>query len=103
MSCQPSENIEKLNAFSDGNLDHFAWSLNAVCKKTGVSRAQLHRTLKEKTQLSLTLYIRQKRLKKAKKLLSEADLRVSKIAYPIGIASPQNFSKYFTEAFPIKR
>jgi adenylate cyclase len=101
MSYQPSGNINKLNAFLDENMDHFAWSLEAICNKIGISRAQLHRTIKEKTQLSVTLYIRQKRLEKAKKLLSETDLRISEIAYLVGIESPQNFSKYFTEAFRI--
>ena len=38
-------------------------------------------------------------MKKPKTLLSETDLRISEIAYLVGIESPQNFSKYFIEAF----
>lgn len=101
MSHQTSGNIEKLTVFLDENLDHLAWSLDAICKKIGISRAQLHRTIKEKTQLSVTLFIRQKRLEKAKILLSETDLRISEIAYLVGIESPPNFSKYFIEAYQI--
>jgi serine/threonine-protein kinase len=101
MPQYPSGNVEKLTAFLDENLDHFAWSLDAICKKIGISRAQLHRTVKEKTQLSITLFIRQKRLEKAKILLFETDLRISEIAYLVGIESPPNFSKYFIEAFQI--
>ncbi len=36
MLNQSSGNVEKLNAFLDENLDHFAWSLDAVCKKMGI-------------------------------------------------------------------
>ena len=99
MPYQPSGSIDKLTAFLDENLDHFGLSLDAICKKIGVSRAQLHRTIKEKTQLSSTLYIRKIRLEKAKTLLSETDMRISEIAYLVGIESPQNFSKYFIEAY----
>lgn len=101
MQRQHYDNIDKLNAFLEENLDHFSLSLDAICKKIGVSRTQLHRNIKEKTHISTTLYIRQKRLKRAKDLLVKTDLRMSEIAYLVGIESPQNFSKYFTEAFDI--
>lgn len=101
MAHQPSGSLDKLNTFLEENLDHFIWSLDAVCRRIEISRAQLHRTIKEKTQLPVTLYIRQKRLEKAKALLSETDLRISEIAYLVGIESPPNFSKYFLEAFRI--
>lgn len=91
--------LEKLNDFLNQNLDNLTLSSEAICKKIGLSRSQLHRIVKEKTGLSITLYIRQKRMEKARHLLIETDLRVSEIAYLVGIESPQNFSKYFAEAF----
>lgn len=91
--------LDKLNAFLDADLDNLALPSNVICKKIGLSRSRLHRIIKEKTQLSITLYIRQKRLEKARNLLLETDLRISEIAYMVGIESPQNFSNYFASAF----
>ena len=33
MPYQPNGSLDKLTAFLDENLDHFAWSLDAICKK----------------------------------------------------------------------
>lgn len=93
--------IDKLNALLEESLDNFALSPEAICQRLGLSRAQLHRLVKQESQLSITLYIRQRKLEKARNLLSETDLRISEIAYLVGIESPQNFSKYFTAAFQI--
>jgi len=93
--------LDKLNNFLDAHLDHLTLSADSLCKEIGLSRSQLHRIIKEKTQLPITLYVRQKRLEKARNLLVETDLRISEIAYLVGIESPQNFSKYFSEAFKI--
>ena len=95
------EVFEKLNALLDESLDNLALSPDALCKEIGLSRAQLHRVIKEKSGLSTTLFIRQKKLDKARSFLAETDLRISEIAYLIGIESPQNFSKYFSRAFDI--
>jgi adenylate cyclase len=67
----------------------------------GISRSQLFRILKDHTKLSSTLYIRKRKLEKAKNLLSTTEMRVSEIADAVGINSPQNFIKYFTEEFNI--
>ena len=91
--------LDRLNAFLDENLDNLALSPDVVCKKIGLSRSQLHRIVKEKTGLPITLYIRQKKMDRARNLLRETDLRISEIAYLVGIESPQNFSKYFAEAY----
>jgi adenylate cyclase len=93
--------LDHLNNFLDANLDNLTLSPDAICKEIGLSRSQLHRIVKEKTQLSVSLYVRQKRLDKAKSLILDTDLRISEIAYLVGIESPQNFSKYFAKAFHI--
>ena len=93
--------LGKLNAFLAANLDNASLSPVVICEEIGLSRSQLHRILKEHAQLSLSLYIRQKRLEAARTLLQETDLRISEVAYRVGIDSPQNFSNYFTKAFQI--
>ena len=91
--------IEKLNQLIDDNLDNPSFSINTICQTLGVSRSQLHRTVKEQTERSVSLYIRQRRLLRAKELLIGTDLRISEICDAVGINNPQNFSTYFTEEF----
>lgn len=93
--------LKKLDDLIEANLDNPDFAINAVCQKLGVSRSQLHRMLIEETQLSTTLYIRKKRLEKAKILLSTTNLRISEITDAVGISSHANFSKYFVEEFNI--
>lgn len=91
--------IEKLNRLIDDNLGNPAFSIDAICQRLGVSRSQLHRTVKEQTALSTSLHIRKRRMLKAKALLLGTDLRISEIGDAVGVANPQNFSTYFTEEF----
>ena len=93
--------LEKLDDLIDGNLDNSAFSNDEICQDLGISRSQLFRILKDHTHLSFTLYIRKRKLKKAKSLLSTTEMRISEIADAVGINSPQNFSKYFIEEFNI--
>ena len=93
--------LEKLTLLIQENLDNPSFSLDSLSKELGISRSQLHRTVKNQTQLSITLFARSVRLQKAKELLSTTDQRISEIAYSVGIDSPQSFSKYFTDEFGI--
>jgi adenylate cyclase len=93
--------FDKINQSIEQNLTDEQFSVDSLCKEVGISRSRLHRILIEETGLSTTLYIRKERLEKAKNLLSTTDLRISEIADAVGIGSPQNFSKYFTDEFDI--
>lgn len=93
--------LDKINQSIEQNLPDEQFSVDSLCKEVGISRSRLHRILIEETGLSTTLYIRKERLEKAKNLLSTTDLRISEIADAVGIGSPQNFSKYFTDEFDI--
>jgi adenylate cyclase len=101
MSNSENRTIEKLNIFIDENLDNSSLSLDTLYKEIGISRTQLHRIVKDNTQLPITLYIRKRRLNRAKTLLTNTDIRISEAADAVGISSPQNFSKYFVEEFNI--
>ena len=90
-----------LNQMIDDNLSNPAFSTDMICHELGLSRSQLHRHIKEQAHLSVTLFIRQHRLEKAKDLLLTSSLRISDVADLVGIANPQNFGKYFTEAFAV--
>ncbi|RRB07606.1 helix-turn-helix domain-containing protein [Larkinella rosea] len=89
----------RLDSLIERNLADPSLSIETICRELGVSRSSLHRLVKEETNLSVTLYIRQFRLEKARTLLKTSELRSVEIGELVGIPNPQNFSKYFTESF----
>lgn len=91
--------IEKLNQIIEDNLEDSSFSTDDICRELGISKSQLYRILKELFNLSTSLYIRKRRLLKAKDLLADVNLKIAEISYKTGIDSPQNFSKYFTQEF----
>jgi adenylate cyclase len=93
--------LDKVNQLIDKNTQNPAYSIDEICRDLGISRSQLFRHIKEKTGLSPSLYIRQRRIHKGKKLLDNTPLKIAEIAYQVGIDSPQSFSKYFTDEFGI--
>ena len=93
--------IDRLDQLIDDNLDDPLFSIDTVCQELAISRSQLHRALKNQTTLSTSLYVRQRRLLKAKDLLLNTDLRVSEIGDRVGFSNHQNFSTYFTEGFSV--
>ncbi len=93
--------IERLNQLIESNFDNPSFSPDHICRELGVSRSQLYRLVKEYSQLSISLYVRQRKLLRAREMLTSSDLKISEIAYKLGIDSPQNFSKYFVQEFGI--
>lgn len=93
--------LDKINQLIDDNLGNQSFSSDTICKEFGLSRSQLYRLIKESSDLSIALYIRQRKLQKGKELLVNSNLKISEITYAVGIDSPQSFSKYFTETYGI--
>ncbi|WP_435354568.1 helix-turn-helix domain-containing protein [Emticicia sp. SJ17W-69] len=93
--------IVKLNQLIEDNFDNPNFSSDLIYQELGMSRSQLYRLIKDEYQLSTSLYIRKIKIAKAKELLENSNLKISEISYKIGIDSPQNFTKYFTQEFGI--
>lgn len=91
--------IHKFNRIVEENFENPTFSVESACRELGISYSKLHRLLKEKFNLSTSLYIRKKKLQKAKELLEHSNLKIAEVSYKVGIDSPQNFSKYFTAEF----
>lgn len=70
-------------------------SIDEICKEVGISRTGLHRKLKEKTNQSTSIFIRNVRLKQSEKLLLETNLRITEIAEKVGFRQ----SSYFVSSF----
>ncbi|MCF0054259.1 helix-turn-helix domain-containing protein [Dyadobacter sp. CY356] len=101
MSASEKEKVmlDKVNQIIERNFNKSDFGIDEICLELGTSRSQLYRYIKEQTQLSTSLYIRHRKLIKARELLESSEMKTSEIAYYLGIDSPQNFSKYFTQEF----
>ena len=98
--------LEKENAFIkkaeqviETNLDNGDFDVMQFCEAMGVSRAQAHRKVKALTDLSVSIYIRSYRLKRALEILQEEDVIIKEVAYRVGFNSPAYFTKCFHEQF----
>lgn len=93
--------IQKFDAIIEDSFENPAFSIENACVEIGISRSQLHRILKKQFKLSTSLYIRKKKLHKAKELLADNNLKIADVSSKVGIDSPQNFSKYFISEFGV--
>lgn len=70
-----------------------------LAESVGMSRAHLHRKLKELTNLSARDFIRSIRMKQAARLLSENNLTIAEVAYATGFSNASHFSTVFKDYF----
>jgi signal transduction histidine kinase/AraC-like DNA-binding protein/CheY-like chemotaxis protein len=95
-----SKNLDKkfLNDFAgivEQNLANENFSVDEICKIIGVSRIQLYRKVKALLGCSISDYILNRRLKKAKYLLMNEGYPISEITYMVGFSTPNYFSTVF--------
>lgn len=91
--------LKRLRAIVEANLSNEQFGVSELATKMGVSRSLIHRRLKSFSKQSVSQFIREIRLKKAKELLESENLTVSEIAYKVGFGSPSYFIKCFHEYF----
>ena len=81
------------------NLANENFSVDDICKALGVSRVQLYRKVKALLDCSITDYILNRRLKKAKYLLINENYSISEITYMVGFSTPSYFSTVFKNKY----
>ncbi|MDR6945114.1 substrate-binding domain-containing protein [Mucilaginibacter pocheonensis] len=99
-SVPVSKNLDKkfLNDFAgivEQNLANENFNVDEICKLIGISRIQLYRKVKALLGCSISDYILNRRLKKAKYLLINEGLPISEITYMVGFSTPNYFSTVF--------
>jgi len=93
------EFIKKLTDIVEANLANENFGVEGLIREIGMTHSSLHRKLKGISNQTISQFIREVRLKKAKELLLNEDLTVSEIAYQVGFGSPTYFNKCFHEYF----
>jgi Predicted integral membrane protein len=91
--------IQRLTDLVEANLSNEKFGVEDLIREMGMSHSSLHRKLKSSSNQTISQFIREIRLKKARELLLNKDLTASEISYQVGFGSPTYFSKCFHEYF----
>jgi len=91
--------IGKVTAIIEENISNEQFGVSELASKIGMSRSNLLRKIKKVSNLSVSQFISQVRLKNAMDMLQEQDLTVSEVSYRIGFSSTSYFIKCFREHY----
>ncbi len=96
-SPNSSENdfLTKLTEIVEANLTNPQFGVSLLAKEMGMSRSNLHRKVNEISKITVSQFINQVRLKKAKEILQHSSETVSDVAYKVGFNNVSYFIKCF--------
>jgi signal transduction histidine kinase/AraC-like DNA-binding protein/CheY-like chemotaxis protein/ABC-type xylose transport system substrate-binding protein len=81
------------------NIGNEKFNVDDIAKAIGISRVQLYRKVKALLDCSITDYILNRRLKKAKYLLGNENYSISEITYLVGFSTPNYFATVFKSKY----
>ena len=91
--------LNRITEIIEKNLSDERFGVSELAREAGMSRSNLLRRVKKLTKLSVSLFIRQVRLKNAMEMLKQTSLNVSEISYRVGFSSTSYFIKCFREHY----
>jgi TolB-like protein/AraC-like DNA-binding protein/Tfp pilus assembly protein PilF len=94
-----NEFLRKVTSVIQTHLEDEKFGVSELAGKVGMSRSNLLRKVNKLTGMSVSRYIRQLRLEKAKELLREGTYNVSEVAFMVGFSSTSYFIKCFRETY----
>ncbi len=83
----------------ENNLSDPLFNVDKLCAEVGLSQPQVYRKVKALTNLSISEFIRNIRLKKATQLLMSHKFKINEVAYEVGFSDPNYFTKCFIKLF----
>lgn len=81
-----------------GSSNTLFLSVGEIAKRVGISRYYLQHIFKRETGITMTAYIRERKLSEAKRLLITTEKQISDIAYECGYLDAGYFTKVFGES-----
>ena len=93
--------MERIMKVINAHLSDSDFSVETLTSEVGISRAQLHRKMKEMTGLPVSEFIRNIRLEQAVRLLKEQKVNVTQVAYAVGFSTLAHFSTVFRKQFGV--
>lgn len=91
--------LSQLTRVVEENLSDENFGVSELAEAINMSRSNLLRRLKKSTGLSVSLFIRQVRLRRAMELLIDSSQNVSEVSYAVGFSSTSYFIKCFREEY----
>ncbi len=98
-SAMQNEFINRFYECIDNKLSDSELSVEDLGSEMCLSRVQLYRKVKAITHKTPVEIIRERRLTRADKMMTDTSLSVSEIAYRVGFASPSYFTKCYKDFF----
>uniref|UniRef100_UPI0040485703 helix-turn-helix domain-containing protein n=2 Tax=Roseivirga sp. TaxID=1964215 RepID=UPI0040485703 len=96
---QDKDFLNQLTRVVEEHLADENFGVSELAEAINMSRSNLLRKLKKSTGLSVSLFIRQVRLKRAMALLQSSSQNVSEVSFAVGFSSTSYFIKCFREAY----
>jgi DNA-binding response OmpR family regulator len=93
--------MERIMKAVNKNLSNSDFNVDMLTQEVGISRAQLHRKMKEMTGISTSEFIRNIRLEQAARLLKEQKINITQVAYTVGFSNLAHFSTIFRKHFGV--
>jgi len=87
--------IEKIMAIINTHINDPMLNVEKLGREVGISRAHLHRKMKELIGMTPSDFIRNVRLRRACELLKKPDVDITQVAYTLGFTSQPHFSTAF--------
>lgn len=91
--------MERIMRSINAHLSDPDYNVDAMTAEVGISRAQLHRKMKDITGTSTGKFLRNLRMEQAAKLLREGKINISQVAASVGYADNAHFSAAFKTHF----
>jgi len=91
--------MERVMKSVNQHLGDSEFSIDLLCEEVGISRAHLHRKMKDMTGIPVSEFIRNIRLEQAARLLREQKLNITQVAYTVGFTNQSHFSTVFRKYF----
>lgn len=83
------------------HLSDSDFSVDILCEEVGISRAHLHRKMKDLTGIPISEFVRNIRLEQGARMLREQKLNITQVAYAVGFSNLGYFSTVFRKHFGV--
>ena len=91
--------MERVIKAINDNLGNPDFNVEMLASEVCVSRAHLHRKMKEITGISTSEYIRNIRIEHASRLIRDRKINITQVAYAVGFNNQAHFSTVFKKHF----
>ncbi|WP_094123209.1 hybrid sensor histidine kinase/response regulator transcription factor [Hymenobacter coccineus] len=93
--------LENAMSVVERNLDNPEFSVQVLAREVSMSQSICYRRIKSATGQTAVEFIRDVRMKRAAQLLTQTQMRVSEVAFQVGVADEKYFRKTFQKIYGV--